>query len=385
MLLSEKKIITSIEQVTPEWLTKILKKKGVIKESHVTEIIEKDSQQTVTSMVHFLELKFSNDSQTEPVSLEIAVKITNFSGPVKILGYLEAKFYSTIAENMNKMPIPTCYNAAGSLSTGLSHKILENLSKTHKTITQPFGDHFPPLKRYCEMAIDSLSELHAFWWDHPKLKDFIKYSHVLYTFKKGSFNEQDIFNWFDNQKKLLKLFLNLLGDRITKKTVKMLTIIFSKFPQLAYEQLKKGNLTVIHGDAHFWQFFYPKDVENEDHKAILSDWQFWSIGVGCQDIAYMIGMFFFPESRLTMEHELIEHYHNNLVKCGVKNYSWDECWYDYRLFNLLNIYRILWWWVIIGEWNNGVPFLNNPFWWSKLNTALLTIEDLNCMELLEGK
>ena len=93
----------------------------------------------------------------------------------------------------------------------------------------------------------------------------------------------------------------------------------------------------------------------------------------------MIGMVFFPENRYMMEKDLVKRYYNNLVNFGVKNYSWDECWYDYRLFNLLNMYRNLWWWSI------GTPTLDYPFWWGTLNTSMLNIEDLNCMDLLESK
>ena len=377
--MSSKRVITKIEQLTPERLTEILRKKGIISEGKVIKIRKNSSKRTTTSMVHFLEVKLSNNAQTEPTSLEIVVKITQLLGSAKMLGQLEAKFYSTIAETMDKMPIPTCYDAKFSRITGWSHKILEDLSRTHESLSLPLNVYLPPPKRYCEKVIDSLAELHAFWWDHPNLKDFSKYSHVFYIFKENSFNEKDLFNWFDNQEVLLKNLLNLLGDRLSEKTKEMLLTIFSKFPQLANERLYKKNLTVIHGDAHLGQFFYPKDIDNKNHKVILSDWQFWSVGVGGQDLSYMIGMFLFPENRHTMEKELIKRYYNNLVKFGVKNYSWDECWGDYRLFNLLNIYRIIWW------WNINSTTLDNPFWWGTLNTAILTIKDLNCMELLESK
>ncbi|MHA2197515.1 MAG: oxidoreductase family protein [Promethearchaeota archaeon] len=375
--MSEKKVITDIKQLTPERLTNILRKKGIINNEKVIKILKKNSQQTTTSMVHYLEVKFSTDAQAEPKSLEIVVKITRASGSVKMLGKLEVKFYSIVAETMDELPIPICYDTACSRITGWGHKILEDLSKTHDTISLPLNVYLPPPMRYCEEAIDSLAELHAFWWDHQNLKEFSKYSHIFYTFKENSFNEKDILNWFENQKNLLKQLLDLLGERISKNTKEMLNKIFLKFPHLANERLKKGNLTVIHGDAHFAQFFYPKDIDNEKSKAILSDWQFWSIGVGAQDLAYMIGMFLFPESRNIMEKELIKRYHTNLVNFGVKNYSWDDCWYDYRLFNLLNIYRNIWW------WNIGSPTLDYPFWWGTLNTSILTIDDLNCMELLE--
>jgi hypothetical protein len=55
--LSSKRVITNIEQLTPERLTEIFRRKGIISEGKVIKIIEKKSQQTTTSMVHFLELQ----------------------------------------------------------------------------------------------------------------------------------------------------------------------------------------------------------------------------------------------------------------------------------------------------------------------------------------
>jgi len=366
--LSEKRVISDIEHLTPDRLTKIFKKKGIISNGRVTKILKKKSQQTISSNVHFLEVEFFKDAQMISSSLEIVVKITRTQGLVKFLGKLEVDFYNIIAENMDNMPIPICYDAAYSKITGWGHKILEDLSLTHETIPEIF----PPPKQYCEMTIDTLAELHAFWWDHQKLKDFSKNSHVLYTFKEGSFNEKDILNWFDDQKKLLNQLTNLLGDRLSEKTKEMLNTIFAKFPQLISERLKKKNLTIIHGDAHFFQFFHPKDIDNKNNKAILSDWMMWSVGVGAQDLAYMIGIFLFPKSRHIIEKYLLKRYHHNLVKYGIKNYSWDDFWQDYRLFNLLNIYRCVW-------WRN----IGSPVWWLYLNTTMLNIEDLNCMELLD--
>ena len=368
-----KGVITDIEQLTPEWLTNIFKKKGYLSNGKVTKIIKKNSLETVTSNVHFLELNFSNDDLTEAASPEIVVKIPKSGDFAKFVGKHETKFYNIVAETMNNMPIPICYDAAFSEETGGSHIILNNLSKTHKEILNYAP--IPPSKRYCDRAIDCLAEIHAFWWDDQKLKDFSKYAYVFYTFKENSFNEKEIFNWFQNQNGNLERFLKLLGDRISDKRKELFKTVFSLYPQLAYERIKKENITVIHADAHFWNFFYPKDIENEKNKALLIDWQSWGIGVGCQDLAYMIGLFMYPEGRRLIEKVLIKRYHNDLLKFGVKNYSWDECWYDYRLGALLNLYRIVWWWSV-----NAPPIV----WWDRLEKSFLTLEDLNCLELLES-
>jgi len=89
----------------------------------------------------------------------------------------------------------------------------------------------------------------------------------------------------------------------------------------------------------------------------------------------MIGFFFFPYYRYLIEKDLIKRYHNKLLKLGVKNYSWDECWYDDKLFAILNIYRIIWWWSV------GMPSI---VWEPRLEASISTIKDLNCMELLDS-
>ncbi|KKK40766.1 hypothetical protein LCGC14_0519410 [marine sediment metagenome] len=55
----ENKVITDIEQVTPELLKSIFKNKGYLTQGKVTKIIEKKSPKTVSSNMHFLRLKFS--------------------------------------------------------------------------------------------------------------------------------------------------------------------------------------------------------------------------------------------------------------------------------------------------------------------------------------
>ena len=371
--MSEKGVITDIEQLTPEWLTNIFKKKGYLSTGKVTKIIKKNSLETETSNYHFLDLNFSNNAQTESVSPEIYVTISKPNDIAKLLGKHEVKFYSIVAETMNEMPILTCYDAAFSEETGLSHVIIETLSKTHINLMDA---PLPPLKIYCERAIDCLAKLHALWWDHQKLQELSNHSFVFNLFKENSFNEKEILSWFKKENRSLKRLIRFVGERMSNKRKELFNTMFSLYPQLAYERIKKEKITLIHADAHFWNFFYPKDTDNEKLKACLIDWQSWSIGVGGQDLAYIIGLFLFPDYRHLIEKDLVKRYHNDLLKLGVENYSWDESWYDYRLSAFLNLYRVVWWWSV-----NAPPIV----WWPALEKSILTLEDLNCMELLESK
>ena len=158
--MNEKGVITDIKQLTPERLTNIFKKKGYLSKGKVTKIKKRNSRETFTSYVHFLELNFSNGAQMEGASPEIVMKIPKSVNMVKLVGSREVKFYSIVAETMNEMPIPTCYDAVFSEETSGSYIILDDLSKTHIGLK---NFPMPPSKRYCERAIDCLAEIHAFW------------------------------------------------------------------------------------------------------------------------------------------------------------------------------------------------------------------------------
>ena len=109
--MKENKVITDIEQLTPEWLTSIFRSKGYLSRGKVTKIIKKKSQETNTSNVYFLKVKFSNDAQIRMTSPEIIVKIHKFEGiPEQRIEQFrkdakyEAKFYNIIAENIPEKP-----------------------------------------------------------------------------------------------------------------------------------------------------------------------------------------------------------------------------------------------------------------------------------------
>jgi hypothetical protein len=367
--MKKKKIITDIEQLTPEWLTSIFKNKGYLNQGKVTKIIKKKSQETLSSNVYFLELNFSNDIQTDLASPVIFVKIPKPNPITKYLGKHEAKFYRIIAETINELPIPICYDAAFSEETGLSHIILGNLSDTHIDLPP-----VPPSKQHCEKAIDCLAELHAFWWNHRKLKELSRHAFVLFILKENSYNEKEIFDWVKLQKRFLTQFLQFADNRISDKRKELFKTVFSSYPRLAYERMKKKDITLLHIDAHFWNFLYPKDINNEKLKARLTDWATWGIGVGCQDLAFMLGIFLSPDIRRLMEKDLMKRYYKGLLKLGVETYNWDQCWYDYKLFALLNLYRVV-------EWGlRGAP---SETLWPLVENSICTIEDLNCMQLLE--
>lgn len=60
------------------------------------------------------------------------------------------------------------------------------------------------------------------------------------------------------------------------------------------------------------------------------DWQGVTLGHPLADVAYFIGAGLLPETRKSVEEDLVRSYHEALQEAGVSGYSWSQCWTDYR-------------------------------------------------------
>ena len=223
MKVKDIKIITDIEELTPEWLTNIFKNNGYLNQGTVSEIV---SRHSLRGLTYSLQLKFSDDAQRESIPSDLVVKM--ISPDDIFLKTREAKFYSIVSKTMSEMPIAICYDAAYSEKTGSSHIILNDFSKTHSQYSE-----YPPSRRYFEKAIDSLAEIHAFWWDHKELDELSNHSFNYYPMK--AFKEEENLSWIAAQER----FLDLIHDKISESRRKLLEAVFSSF--LTNDSIK-GNL-----------------------------------------------------------------------------------------------------------------------------------------------
>ncbi|HJN91218.1 MAG TPA: phosphotransferase, partial [Dehalococcoidia bacterium] len=87
--------------------------------------------------------------------------------------------------------------------------------------------------------------------------------------------------------------------------------------------------TLTHGDYRIENFLF--GMPGSADEIVVVDWQLTGIGSGPRDMAYFIGQSLDRPTRRRLERELVELYHGTLVSNGVHDYSWDQCWDDYRL------------------------------------------------------
>jgi len=350
-------IITAIEQVTPDWLTAVLRDAGALARGRVVHV-DADTSNPFVSMVARLSLTYSDDTPTEaPQRLFLKIANPEIYQKWPERGKREVEFYGAIpTDDYCKLPLPRCYNAVWS-EAGF-HLLLDDLTVTHRIIPHPF----PPPSSQCKQVVDALARLHDYWWNDARL-----------SVSMGRATEQKTV--FNGDEDFYPAFADFLGEALWDERRAIFERAITASPRL-HERLHQGNLTLIHGDAHAWNFLYPRDP---DGMAILVDWEAWDADVGVFDLAYMMTLFWFPAHRARVEKALVRRYHECLIENGVQHYDWDACWYDYRHSVIRLLFRPVGWWRERPDDQGWAEI-----WWPRLERIICAYQDLGCEELLDG-
>ena len=202
--------------------------------------------------------------------------------------------------------MPRCFDAAWDEETKAWHLVLEDLSESH---AMPTEWPLPPTMAQCKAILATLARFNAAWWDDPRLGISI-----------GS--------WIDPATYAERLqgfaahfaaFAERVGDRMSRDRYDLYRRVLDAAPRLFARYHSHRNVTLIHGDAHVWNFLLPKDAQSGDVR--LFDWDTWRIGVVTADLANMMAMHWSPELRRRRERPLLDHYHAALLAQGVGGYD----------------------------------------------------------------
>ena len=342
-------IVTSPDQVTPAWLTQVLREHQTLTAGEVLSV-EVEEVGAFVSAPARLKLIYSPDGKgTKPESMFI-----KFSQRIN-----EVNFYQHILPKMPRTSYMIRHYAAGySDEEQMGYILLDDLSATHREL---LDDQVMPEDRMVEEVVKALASFHALWWDAPELEGEIgDMAEDIYSFVFGVARE----NYLS--------FVEAAGDALPEEGREMYRRLLSSWPFPAWgERLNQNNKTLVHGDTHFYNVFFPRDLENGTVKLI--DWAVWHINLGASDMAYQI-VFSPPAWRQAHELPLLKLYHQQLESQGVKGYTWEACWHDYRLSALAHL---LWppFWYGIG----GLP---EDIWRRPLENGLAAFLDLDLAEFL---
>ena len=351
--------IATEEQITPAWLTDTLRQNGHLVRGSVGKLNKEDFK-TFFSHIYRLEVDYSEDA-TPGLPSKMLLKVPLFENEASLkMGKDEVFVYNTLKSAMNDPPVVPCFDATYSPDSHRSHLLLKDLSDSHFQPEIPI----PPSKRHCELCVETLAQFHAFWWEHPSLG-----AEIGQLFDKDSLTELVAFI-----RKDLSGFIDALSDRLSanrRKALEEALEVAQKFWARRLTSIERN--TLIHGDAHMWNFLHPKEPENG--RAYLIDLATSNrIRPPTNDLAYMMALQWYPERRAIMEESLLRHYHLSLLSFGVKGYTWEDCRLDYRYSVVTHLFT-----PVLQCAGGQIPA---TVWWHNFERISEAYKDLNCAELL---
>jgi aminoglycoside/choline kinase family phosphotransferase len=318
---TEDTVITP-ENVTPEWLTEMLRSGGVLKSAEVISVRRERIGTGLVGQNLRFHLNYNSENTAAPATL-----VGKFPSPeeqsrrtAKTLRTYEreVRFYLELAGTVD-IRVPRCHSGALSEDCERFHLILEDMSPDAP------GDQI----RGCDLretaaALDELAGLHAPRWNDPGLDDFewlARADEESNALLRGMYE-----GCWDG-------FVRTYGDRLSAEQCAFGEAFGANLG--VWQEGWSSPLCVVHGD------FRPDNLMfgSRDGKVSVTtvDWQTTGAAVGAMDAAYFIGNSMFSTDRRTHEMALLERYHSKLVERGVPRYSWEACLEDYRRATLAGI------------------------------------------------
>ena len=281
-------------------------------------------------------------------------------------GQREVVFYNQIAKDSFTPALPAVHNVYFDSKNSAYFMLLQHLGDTH--YQHEFA--LPPNRMNAERMTRTLAACHAKWWNHEQLTgDF--YAQLQVSGNWQFSNPDSCLKILQDTENIYPEFEAFMGDRLPEHRQNIYKTLFSNKKRLATLLSSSPHRTIIHGDAHTWNFLLPK--EDVDEPVKLIDWQNWDISAGPRDLAYMMTLFWFQDQRKTMQDFVFDVYLDELEKQGVSSYSREQAWTDYRTWAALN--------VIYPVWSHHYKMWPD-LWYPQLERTLSAFEDLDCRQLL---
>lgn len=307
-------------ELTNEWLTKALRSSGAIKDAAVKSVrIARASdangrEKGVVGVSCLITLTYDIDEANAPQTLYI-----KFSSPDDKINRAwlyqnEVRFYQKLASRSG-LRTPHCYYSDINVETGEHILVMEHIH------TIETGDHVTGYSpEEAVQAVRSIAKFHAMWWGNSELATFDWLTEDELGRTENDFEE----DW--------KPFVDYMGGQIPE-SFKTIGAHFGKNLIAAYKLHSKSPRTLLHNDYHIENLLF-----KDDTSLVVIDWHIIMRGRGVWDVAYNLCLSLQPTDRQTSEMSLLQLYHDILLEHGVQNYTFDDCFHDYRLAVLRPFY-----------------------------------------------
>lgn len=358
---------TSINEITPEWLTDALKRRDAIRDSTVKSFETTILGEGAGFIGQLARLTLVYDQPETGSPSALVAKFPAEAPENRELGDLfrlyerECRFYENLATRV-ELRTPRCYYIGMDTQRGAFLLLLEDLAPAQ------VGDQL----RGCssaevELALRDLGPFHASWWESPHLDELEWMPTLNDPLIVGTLEQsyQDIWDQF------LDRFQAGLTSSMLHTAER-----FGKHLDKVTARLAEPPCTIVHGDYRLDNMFFGTD--GNEPVLTMIDWQIASKGRGVFDVAYFLTGTLEPNERRSKEVDLLKRYHQSLVQAGVSGYSYEQCFLDYRLSAL---YCLVY--AVIG--GGSVDLVNDravAIWTAMVERDFAAVEDLDAADLL---
>jgi hypothetical protein len=354
--------VTTSDLVPPAldaaYLTASLRHAGVLADGRVAAITVESARPTILSRVMRLRLAYDGDARGAPPTVFVKTGLPERAERGWGGAAQELAFYTQIAAAMPAPLTPRCFAAHGDEATKSWHLVLEDLTDTHRRVSDwPL----PPDLPACARIIAARARFHAAWWDDPRLGASIG--------TRG--DAAGVEAYLGRLAAQIAHFMARLGDNLPRERHDLYDRLLAAGPRLAARSIAAHDQTIAHGDSHVWNCMLPNDGSDDVR---FFDWDSWRIATGTSDLTYMMAVQWYPDWRRHAERPLLDHYHETLLAHGVRGYDRAALAADYRLSTLWQLATPVW------QEAYGVPPV---IWWNNLQRVLLAVDDLGCRDLLD--
>lgn len=298
--------------VTAEWLTSVLRSADAGATVASAETTPVGTGQT--GATYRVSVTYADPQPALPATF--VVKLPSQDEAVRervALGYRsEHAFYTAVADRV-AVPMPRCYYCDISSNGADFVLLLADLSPAEQ------GDQIAGCTAdEARLAVEALAGLHGPTWCEPGLHDL---PGVVMPRP-----DADGANGFgDIAAMAAGITVDRLGARMTAEDRDTLSASMSRVtPWLLAE---RDRFALLHGDYRLDNLLFDPDRT----RVSVVDWQTLGVGLPTRDLSYFTATSVPPDARGDVEAELVRAYHSALSTHGVHDYSFEQCWSDYRL------------------------------------------------------
>ena len=318
--MSDLPIPLTVDDFTPDWLTAALRSSGTLGDERVVAAEATTMGEDFGFLGSLTRLALTYDRPREGAPATLIAKFAaqaefnrDFARQYGIY-VTEARFFQDLQPTLTAMPTVRAFYTDYDSAAGDGVTILEDLEGKLR-----IGDQMASLSQTeAEQVVTQAAGFHATWWGKAETDELAwipKPDGPVWQMAPATL--QGFWGGYQEN------FGHVLTPELTaaiENTWANMDWVFKRFAA--------PPVTILHGDYRLDNMFFP---EREGDPITVIDFQLMARARGPYDIAYFTSQSLSIEQRRATEQDLLRRYHDTLLEAGVRDYSFDDCFEDYRL------------------------------------------------------